>query len=83
MKESEIIKLVTDRSKLIEKISKLEKKLNDISLIIERNCTHKKTHIEQKYYQGGYLNKEEYHTKKVCNYCYKIISDEIKYGSYC
>lgn len=74
---------------LFSKITKLEERAQKLRLDIsnkrnklEKICIHNDIEIVENYIPGGYLDRAEYITIKVCKVCRKELDRKIKYGGF-
>jgi len=62
-------------TRLKRRREKLDTEILDTINEMQKICIHDDIEIKNAYINGGYLNKEEYHTVRVCKICGEIISN--------
>ena len=75
-----------DLSKQLEKLKvirdKTESAIIETQKELNKHCTHEKIREEKYNYEGGYLDRAEYHTDYYCMLCGVKVDEKVKYGGF-
>ena len=89
MNKAELKKLNEEELMLLKTITKLERRRNkiideliEVNEVLKDRCRHPVTRIEDKYSEGGYLNRSEYITTIYCSVCGTKLDENIVGGGF-
>ena len=74
---------LSDRLKeLKESRDKTVQEIIQVTLELNRHCTHEKIRTEHRDYPGGYLDRAEHWTDYFCTICGVKVDEQVKYGGF-
>jgi septal ring factor EnvC (AmiA/AmiB activator) len=81
-KNKQALMLSIKLSGLKESRDRIEKKIIETTLELNKYCTHEKTRTEEFNYPGGYLDRSEHRTVYYCVLCGEKVDENVEYGSF-
>ena len=82
IKNQKALDLSKKLQKLKEVRDKTEKAITEITLELNKHCTHEKIRTENRNYPGGYLDRAEYWTDYFCEICGVKVDEKVEYGGF-
>ena len=82
LKNQRAVELSEKLQTLKEERSKIAAEILKTTLELNKHCTHEKIRIEEKHYEGGYLDREEYRKLYYCELCGAKVDEKVTYGGY-
>ena len=74
---------LSDRLKGLKELkNKNQKEIIEVTLELNKHCTHEKIRTETRNYSGGYLDRAEYWTYYFCEICGVKIDEQVEYGGF-
>jgi len=68
--------------RMIKYLAPINAKIRDLEEKVKLTCIHNDTENKFQYVEGGYLNRCQYITRKICKVCGKILEEDIEEGGF-
>jgi len=74
---------LSDRLKGLKELKdKTQKEILEVTLELNKHCTHEKVRTEERNYPGGYLDRAEYWVDTYCVICGVKVDEKVTYGGF-
>lgn len=78
----EVLKIRKELDRMKKRYDKLREDIRIKRDTIQSICTHEDVNVEERYVEGGYLDRAEYIKKFTCKICGKDLGEKITYGGF-
>lgn len=82
LKNKKAVELSNRLIVLKELRDKTEKEIIEVTLDLNKHCTHEKIRTEHRNYRGGYLDRAEHWTDYFCEICGVKVDEKVEYGGF-
>jgi len=82
LKNKRALELSNRLIELKELRDKTVQEIIEVTLELNRHCTHEKIRTEHRNYPGGYLDRAEHWTDYFCQICGVKVDEQVKYGGF-
>jgi len=81
-KNKRALKLSEQLKSLKEIRDTAQKEILEVTLELNKHCTHEKIRTEHRNYPGGYLDRAEHWTDYFCEICGVKVDEKVEYGGF-
>jgi len=81
-KNKRALKLSEQLKSLKEIRDTAQKEILEVTLELNKHCTHEKIRTEHRNYPGGYLDRAEHWTDYFCEICGVKVNEKVEYGGF-
>ena len=81
-KNKRALKLSEQLKELKEIRDRAQKEILEVTLELNKHCTHEKIRPEHRNYPGGYLDRAEHWTDYFCEICGVKVNEKVEYGGF-